>query len=609
MLQLKNIGHYAALDAKCQLKKDHNKMRITLHQTHHQIADFNEIFTYLKSNISLLKNGIHVFPELFLTGYPLQDLCLQKPFIDTYHNFIKELTNWLKNNIDPQNSCLLLGGIDYDLSANGVPISLKNIVFQYGDQSQELQPIYTKRLLPNYDIFDEKKYFTKGKDPLVQNIFNKKFGILICEDMWSSSFYDLDPVDELYSFINHQYKLDAIINLSASPFILGKDQKRIKRAKSISHQFECPFFYVNRVGAEDEILFDGHSFMVNGEEEIIEAKQFQADCLEIELPESSLKYKPENKKDKSLTWEELFNADLDLHQKPARLNPWNKAECQDIVEALCFGFQEYATKNGFRKFTIALSGGIDSALVLTLIKLSLKPDQELEALYMPSIHSSPLSFELSLQLCQKLNIPLRSLPIKFLHSATKNLFAQTFSEPFEGLTDENIQSRLRGTLLYTRTNQINSMAVNTSNKSELAVGYSTQYGDSVGALSLLGDLYKCQVYRLANYINDQYNNIIPAEIIKREPTAELRENQIDTQSLPPYERLDAILEGILNYRYSKNDLIELGFEEEEIDKVFNLYKRNEYKRYQFCPIIKISSKSFGFGYRIPITKKTGFYNE
>ena len=206
-------------------------------------------------------------------------------------------------------------------------------------------------------------------------------------------------------------------------------------------------------------------------------------------------------------------------------------------------------------------------------------------------------------------IPMKTLPIKFLHSTAKNLFQQTYEEPFNGLTDENIQSRLRGTLLYTRSNQINSMVVNTSNKSELAVGYSTQYGDSVGAISMLGDLFKSQVYRLAEYINKKFDGIIPEEIITRPPTAELRENQVDTESLPPYDRLDAMLEGVLNYRYTKQDLLDLGFLPEEVEKTLNMYRRNEYKRFQFCPILKVATKSFGFGYRIPMSKKSDFYQK
>lgn len=583
-------------------------MNITIHQTHHKIADFDEIFNYIKSQFSGDSKGIHIFPELFLCGYPLQDLCLQKPFIDSYQKFVKEIACWLKDNLAIQECCLLMGGIEYKLSETGIPIAIKNVVYQFGDGFQ-LKPIYTKRLLPNYDIFDEKKYFTKGDSSLILDIFNKNYGILICEDMWASSFHDLDPVQDMLKLAQSQeIALDGIINLSASPYIIGKPQKRINRAIQISNTFNCPFYYVNRVGCEDEILFDGSSFLVNGDNCIFQAKKFQSDIRETQLPKAADE-KKSHSSDVNNTWEDLFQSRINTQTTPAKLFEWSDSECQEVLESLCFGFQEYATKNGFNKFTIALSGGMDSALVLTLIRLSLKENQTLEAIYMPSIHSSSLSYDLSLELCKNLGISLRSLPIKFLHSASKNLFEQTFNESFEGLTDENIQSRLRGLLIYTRSNQINSMVVNTSNKSELAVGYSTQYGDSVGAISLLGDLYKSEVYKLAEYINEKYQHLIPEQVITREPTAELREGQLDTQSLPPYERLDAILEGILNYRYSKTDLINLGFSKEEVEKTLNMYRRNEYKRYQFCPIIKISSKSFGFGYRIPLSKYSGFYNQ
>jgi NAD+ synthase (glutamine-hydrolysing) len=228
---------------------------------------------------------------------------------------------------------------------------------------------------------------------------------------------------------------------------------------------------------------------------------------------------------------------------------------------------------------------------------------------MPSIFSTPLSHNLSIELCQKLGVPLKTLPIKFLHSATKNLFESTYPEAFDGLTDENIQSRLRGTLLYTRSNQKGSMVINTSNKSELAVGYSTQYGDSVGAISLLGDLFKSEVFQLAGFVNRNFNNIIPEEIITREPSAELRDDQKDSDSLPPYPILDSLLEAILSNYYDVADLLKAGFEKDDVEKVFNLYKNSEYKRYQFAPIIKINAKSFGFGYRVPLSKNLIFYNK
>jgi NAD+ synthase (glutamine-hydrolysing) len=254
------------------------------------------------------------------------------------------------------------------------------------------------------------------------------------------------------------------------------------------------------------------------------------------------------------------------------------------------------------KFLVALSGGIDSALVLTIAKLALKTGQSLEAIYMPSIFSAPLSTQLCEELCHNLGLPLSYLPIKFLHSSVKNAFQGTFQEKFEGFVDENIQSRLRGTLLYTRSNQTGAMVLNTSNKSELAVGYSTQYGDSVGALSILGDLYKTEVYQLCDFINNRFNHPIPAAIIERGPSAELRENQLDQDSLPPYSRLDGMLEGILSYRFGKSELMKLGFAENEVIKVLELYSKSEYKRRQFCPILKVKAKSFGFGYRVPINK-------
>ncbi len=465
--------------------------------------------------------------------------------------------------------------------------------------------IYTKQLLPNYDIFDEMKYFTAGNEPGVVEIQGLTLGLLICEDMWTSNFYQKDAVKQLKEKIDkRKIELDAVINLSASPFSQGKVQKRLNRSKAISNLLEAPFIYVNRVGGEDEILFDGQSLIVDGHDEKLLLKRFIEDQQSWEHSKAD-EYSDGRDALRENTWEELFSARIDPQTNSLRT--LTSDECEELIEAMCFGVQEYARKSGFNKFTIALSGGMDSALVLTLLRLSLKEGQYLEAIYMPSVHSSTLSYDCCLDLCQSLGVKLKSLPIKFMHSAAKNLFVSTFPEPFEGLTDENVQSRLRGTLLYTRSNQIGSMVVNTSNKSELAVGYSTQYGDSVGAISMLGDLYKSEVFAIARHINETRNGLVPEKIITRPPSAELRPGQEDTQSLPPYERLDAILEGILTYRYSASDLIKLKFPKDEVLKTFDLYRKSEFKRRQFCPIVKLSSKSFGFGYRIPLSKASSFY--
>lgn len=580
------------------------KTTVILHQTHHTLADFDAIF---ETTVGLLKgDGLHLFPELYLTGYPLQDLVLQRPFMESYQEYLKDLSDWAKKQNGKWRA--LVGGIAYEFEggSEGIPTKIRNVIYEIVP-GEGLKNIYTKRLLPNYDIFDEQKYFSKGSQNSFYQFNGKTFGLLICEDMWASSFHDVDPCELMLKEVGEKnIKVDAIINLSASPFDVAKKNKRLERAKTISLQFGSPFFYLNRVGGEDEIIFDGNSFVMAGPKLITELKSFEQDSQSITLEDIQSEYNEKPVQRFENTWEGLFSPQLDLTRKPAAMKGWNDKECGEVLKALIFGLQEYATKSGFKKFLVALSGGMDSALVLAIVKIALKPGQSIEAIYMPSMYSSSESTGLSEQMCKKLGIPLSYLPIKFLHSAVKNAFTQTFPESFEGLTDENVQSRLRGTLLYTRSNQTGAMVINTSNKSELAVGYSTQYGDSVGALSLLGDLYKTEVYRLGDYINKHFGNLIPEGIIHRGPSAELRENQLDQDSLPPYERLDPMLEGILSYRLGKKQLLELGYSEAEITKVLHLYLKSEYKRSQFCPILKVKAKSFGFGYRMPMSKNINY---
>lgn len=581
------------------------KSQLHLHQTHHTVADFESIF---KSTTELLKGeGLHLFPELYLTGYPLQDLVLQRSFIEAYLEHLEKLQTWAKSQSGQWRA--LVGGLFYELETNNLPKKIQNVVYEI-IPGEGLKKIYTKRLLPNYDIFDEQKYFSAGESNTFYEFNGEIFGIQICEDMWASSFHELDPCESMLKEVQDKnISLTAIINLSASPFEAAKKTKRLLRASNISLLFGSPFVYVNRVGGEDEILFDGTSFVMSGAHLVLEMASFQEQSALLDLSEIQGSYdqKPQLKKEN--TWEDLFSPRINTALHPAALKTWSDEECLEVLKALQFGLQEYASKSGFKKFLVALSGGMDSALVLAIVKLSLKPGQSLEAIYMPSVYSSPVSTQLSEAMCRKMNIPLSYFPIKFLHSAVKNAFTQTFQEPFGGLTDENVQSRLRGMLLYTRSNQTGAMVINTSNKSELAVGYSTQYGDSVGAISLLGDLYKTEVYRLAEFINKHFDHPIPEGIISRGPSAELRENQLDQDSLPPYSRLDTMLEGILSYRLGKPQLMELGFTEKEVTKVLELYLKSEYKRAQFCPILKVKAKSFGFGYRVPMSKNHGYQLE
>ena len=577
-------------------------MKICLHQTHLTIADFSAVFDYLQKQLLGPDKTINIYPEMFLTGYPLQDLALQKPFISQYQKLLEQI-NAFSLTLTPKHQAHLLGGLEYQLNNQDYPVSIENVIYLLLP-GKSLEKVYTKQLLPNYDIFDEKKYFRPGNKSVILPLFNYQFALMICEDMWPSNHYPHNPVLEL-SLLNAQ--LDGIINLSASPFYLGKLEKRLERGKEISQILNAPFFYVNKVGAEDEIIFDGASFITCGDQVKKVARSFQADQLTIDLddghltmPTQSLISIDANKS--TNTWEELFSPQLQYSSQLPTLRPWSSHDCQEALAAIKLGVQDYARKCHLKKFVVALSGGIDSALVTVLAKLSLASDQNLEAIYMMGRYSAGISYQLAKELCDNLQIKLNVLPIKFLHATCKNQINEHLNFDLTGLSDENIQSRLRGTLLFAYANQHNAMVLNTSNKSELAVGYSTLYGDSVGALSLLGDLFKTEVYYLANYLNHQYGNLIPQQIIARPPSAELREDQEDAQSLPPYERLDAILEGIISNQMSAQDLINCGLDTAEVNQAFRLYQLAEFKRFQFCPIIKIKPKSFGFGHRLPICR-------
>lgn len=579
-------------------------MQIVLHQTDQKIADFETILQYLQEQIpaktkELGENCLHVMPELYLCGYPTQDLCLQKNFISRYQDSLKELSSWVKK-LDPEEHtwAVLAGGLSYKFDENSIPLEIRNSIYEIRP-GKKIKAIYHKMLLPNYDIFDEKKYYLPGDETKIYEFGSKKFGLLVCEDMWPSTTHKVNPINK---YLELDVEMDGVINLSASPFHLNKTESRHQRATEISKQFNCPFFYVNKVGGEDEIIFDGGSFAVNDEKVINESKFFEADITAIPLPEHPLSDPIQIIKTNN-TWESLFEVTLDESSKPPVIAKLTDEQCENALKAISFGIKEYARKTGFKKLLVALSGGLDSTVVLAICKLMLGKEFECEAVFMPGQFSAGISYEYSEQLCKNIEVPFRIFSIKFIHSALRNAYRDTFKMDLTGnLADENIQSRIRGMMIYTHSNMVGSMVLNTSNKSEIAVGYSTQYGDSVGAISPLGDLYKSEVFDLANYINKKFDGAIPQGIIDRPPSAELREDQTDSQSLPPYDRLDAMLSCLLSYRYSNEELKKMGYNTEEVEKIYNLIQKSEYKRYQFCPILKLKAKSFGFGYRVPLSK-------
>ncbi len=583
-------------------------MQIFLHQTHHDLADFEAFYEYISNYFdNNAKKGLHLFPELFLTGYPLQDLVLRKTFIEAYLELIKKINLWSKKNAHLTETSLLLGGLNYHLDSMGQPTEIENVIFEL-TPGKNLKVVHVKELLPTYDIYEEKKYFTPGNEASIVEILGKNIALLICEDMWFSHLHDIDPVAQLIEQQKTK-SIDLIVNLSASPYYLNKIERRLKRAEVLSLTLKAPIAYLNRVGLEDEILFDGMSFYLNGPDVEILMDPFVADVKSL----TYTPYRPNKVKidapSVSSSWDEMFANRLSPNK--LELQTLKKEECLEIIKAQTFAIYEYARKHRIHKFTLALSGGIDSCLVLTLLYLMRERyksiDQkkiEIEAIYMPGLYSSTQSYDLSFDLCQKLKIKLKNMPIKFIHAAIRNHFKDTFGEELVGLSDENIQSRLRGNFLFSRSNHQGSLVINTSNKSEIAVGYSTMYGDAVGAFSILGDLYKLEVFELAKFINEQFDQLIPEEVIQRAPSAELRENQKDEESLPPYSRLDPILEALLSFKYSQSDIIKFGHDENEVHRTYQLLKNSEYKRKQFCPIIKLKPRSFGFGYKIPICKKT-----
>lgn len=582
-------------------------MQLNLHQTHHEIGDFEALFKYLTTTFSNgnLK-GLHLFPELFLTGYPLQDLALQKGFIDDYQAFLADLSLWSVSQFKSSESiALLMGGLSYQFDSLGLPSQIENVMYLL-EPGKKIRSIYTKQLLPNYDLYEEKKYFTPGNSPATFTFDNHTIGLLICEDMWFSHLHDLDPVEQLKDHLDvKKLKCDLVVNISASPYHLGKLDQRVSRALEISKYLKAPFAYVNRVAAEDEIIFDGRSFVVDGSAVVAMSSGFKSEILTLPLPSFKETSGSASLNSSANSWGTIFSTRLSSDTK--KLMPLKDSECAEVLDALILGISDYSRKNKISKYTIALSGGIDSSLVLSILKIMKDRNifpVEIEAVFMPGFFSSSLSYDLSYDLCRNIGVKLTSMPIKFIHSTIRGAYRDNFHREIKGLADENIQSRLRGALIYARSNDMGSMVLNTSNKSELAVGYSTIYGDSVGALSVLGDLYKCEVFDLAHYINRNYNNIIPQEIISRPPSAELRENQEDSQSLPPYDQLDPILEALLSMRFSTQDLIKKGHDQGHVQKVYQLIVKSEYKRRQFCPIIKVKAKSFGFGYRVPISKKT-----
>ena len=513
-------------------------------------------------------------PELSLCGYPPRDLLLNLGFVEKMSRQLQLLSQEL-----PEKLAVLVGFVEKNTSATvrGEKPLFNSIALV---KSQEIKQIFTKRLLPTYDVFDEDRYFASGKESqyfqLTENNF--KIGVTICEDVWNDEQfwgqrqYAVNPIADLANL-----GVDLIVNLSASPYSVGKQKLRESLLSHSATRYNLPIVYVNQVGGNDDLIFDGDSVAFNRQGEVI--YRAQAFTSSLELIE--------------------FNQDL----LPAVIHPLPIDEDEEIYRALVLGVRDYVHKCGFKRVIFGLSGGIDSSLVAAIATDALGKENVL-AVMMPSPYSSDHSISDAVALVNNLGIKSEKLAIKEIMTAYDQLLERLFAGTDFGIAEENLQSRIRGNLLMALSNKFGHLLLSTGNKSEMAVGYCTLYGDMNGGLAVIADVPKTRVYSLCHWLN-RHGEIIPLNVINKAPSAELKPNQKDQDSLPPYEILDAILALLIDRHQSAEQIIAAGFEPEIVQKVIKLVKNAEFKRKQAPPGLKISDRAFGTGWRMPIASRWG----
>lgn len=540
-------------------------MKIALAQLNYHVGNFEANQSKIIAAINEAerhKADLIVFSELCISGYPPRDFLEFDDFIERCMGVVNAIAG------RTQNIGVLVGCPRKNPSAQGKDL-YNSVFFIHGGKVKQ---IIDKTLLPTYDIFDEYRYFEPSKkfEPVLLN--GKKIATTICEDIWNigndNPLYTICPMDELM-----KDKPDVMINLSASPFSYRQFEERLKIIRANVARYKAPMIYVNQVGAQTELIFDGGTVVVNEKGEVMERLDFfKEEIRYVEFP---------------LTGK--------LHPAPI------PSEIALIHDALILGIRDYFSKLGFKKAILGLSGGIDSAVVLYLAVQALGKENVL-SLLLPSGFSSEHSQSDAIALGKNLGVKYETIPIEDNYRQ----FIQTLQPFFTGLpfnlAEENLQARIRAVLLMAFSNKFGYILLNTSNKSEAAVGYGTLYGDMCGGLAVLGDVYKTQVYDLAHYIN-QGNEIIPANIIHKAPSAELRPGQKDTDSLPEYDVLDKILYQYIERRQGPKELIAMGFEGELVYRVLHLVNSSEWKRFQMPPVLRVSDKAFGVGRRMPIEGK------
>jgi NAD+ synthase (glutamine-hydrolysing) len=557
-------------------------MKICIAQQNYQIGNFEQNTQQMLSAIEAAKKqgaDLILFSEMSVCGYPARDFVEFNDFITKCYaqvDIIKEAADTIG---------VLIGSPARNPNKKGK--DLFNAAFFLYDK-KIIAEIH-KTLLPTYDVFDENRYFEAADDWKVVSFKGKKLAITICEDIWNlgdNPLYRICPMDKMMG-----QSPDILLNLSASPFDYTHDEDRKATIKANVLKYKIPLFYCNAVGSQTEIVFDGGSYAFDKQANLCGALPMFEEAMEIfECTEEGMINAPiiepaarvPNKELNPLTLEPALNID-------------------QVYKALVLGVKDYFNKMGFTKAILGSSGGIDSAVTLVIACEALGAEN-VRAILMPSPYSTSHSVNDAVALSKNLQNPYDTIAIKEVYESFLNTLKPLFKDLPFSLAEENIQSRSRGNILMAIANKFGYVLLNTSNKSELATGYGTLYGDMAGGLGVLGDCYKMQVYELAKYIN-RHKEIIPNHIITKAPSAELRPDQKDSDSLPAYEILDQILFQYIEKRADPASIKALGFEALLVDKTLKMVNTNEYKRNQFCPIIRISPKAFGVGRRVPIVAK------
>lgn len=557
-------------------------MRIALAQQNYHIGNFESNTRKIIEGINWAKGqgaDLVVFSELCVCGYPPRDFLEFEDFISKCYQAIDEI----KQHADTIG--VLIGAPDRNPVREGK--DLFNAAYLL--HNKEIKGIAHKSCLPNYDVFDEYRYFEPAYDWNIIEFLGKRLAVTICEDIWNlgdNPLYRNCPMDELM-----KQKPDVMLNLSASPFDYTHVEDRKAIVKLNTSKYQLPMLYCNCVGSQTEIVFDGGSLVFDKNSNLIRQLPMFEEAMQLfELNDDGTFTLPVSVLSKDLPDSEFNPSELDYNLCTA-----------EIYSAIIIGIRDYFTKMGFTKAILGSSGGIDSAVTLALACEALGKEN-VRAILMPSQYSTGHSVSDAEQLSKNLGNPYDIVPIRNIYDSFLNELKPVFNDLPFSIAEENIQSRTRGNLLMAIANKFGYILLNTSNKSELATGYGTLYGDMAGGLGVLGDCYKMQVYALAKYINKD-KEIIPENIISKPPSAELRPGQKDSDSLPDYAILDRILYQYIERRQGPKEIKSQGFEPALVDRVLRLVNINEYKRNQFCPIIRISPKAFGVGRRVPIVGK------